>query len=262
MSEILVSVIMPTHNDERYLSTSVDSVLAQTFTQWELLIIDDCSTDGTAKLIADYCQRDNRIKSLRTERASGSPTLPRNMGIAHAQGRFIAFLDSDDQWLPTKLARQVPLLQEKTDSVMVFSNYRLMDEDGVQYRQSIVAPPTTNYQQLLKGNVIGCLTVMYDTQKTGKCFFPSLGHEDYALWLSMLKRGGTVYNTNTFEAVYRMKRGSVSSNKLRAMGWQWYIYTRVEQLGTLRSAYYFVNYAIRAVNKRWNLLELFFRRFI
>lgn len=250
----LVSIIMPVYNDENNLLSSIPSVMAQTYQNWELLVIDDCSKDSSSQVIEGYVKQDARIRMFRTEQPSGSPTLPRNIGIENARGRYIAFLDSDDQWLPTKLERQMALFSQHTDALMVFSNYQMMDEEGNRFARSVVAPKTASYYRLLKGNVMGCLTIMYDSQKVGKRTFPSCGHEDYALWLSMLKQGGRAYNTNTVEAVYRVKAGSVSSNKFRAMGWQWNIYTQIEQLGLLPSAYYFVHYAVRAVVKRWNIL--------
>ena len=248
--DILVSVIMPVHNDEIFLNDSVPSVISQSYKNWELLIVDDCSTDGSPQVIAEFCAKDNRIKSFKTEKASGSPTLPRNIGIENAKGRYIAFLDSDDQWLPTKLERQIREFEDKQDAVMVFSNYRKIDQFGNQHLQYVKAPARTDYRHLLKGNVIGCLSAMYDIQKLGKRYFPRCGHEDYVLWLSILREGGIAYNTNTVEALYRLRGASVSSNKFRAMRWQWNIYTKIEKLGMLRSLYYFVHYAVKAVNKR------------
>lgn len=250
MKRPLVSIIMPTYNEARYLESSIRSVLAQTYQDWELLVIDDCSTDETSILLEKLKEKDVRIKIFRTDKASGSPTLPRNVGIEKAQGQYIAFLDSDDLWIPTKLEHQIVLFEQYMDAVIVYSNYRKMGENGVVHHHLFTAPDSTSYYRLLKGNVMGCLTVMYDTKKVGKRFFPCCGHEDYALWLSMLKEGGAAYNTNTVEAQYRLKISSVSSNKFRAMGWQWHIYTQIEKLGLLRSAYYFVHYAVRAVIKR------------
>ena len=260
MNSELVSIIMPVYNDESCLLSSIPSVLAQTYQNWELLVIDDCSKDDSGEVIKRYASQDPRIRPFKTDKPSGSPTFPRNIGIENARGRYIAFLDSDDQWLPTKLEHQVDLIERNADAVMVFSNYLMMDEDGHQYPQPVVAPQYTSYRQLLKGNVMGCLTIMYDSQKVGKRSFPSCGHEDYALWLSMLKQGGKAYNTNTVEAVYRVKAGSVSSNRFRAMGWQWTIYTKMENLGFLPSVYYFVHYAVRAVAKRWNILTTLLRK--
>ena len=248
--EIIVSVIMPVHNDEKFLRDSIPSVVSQSFKNWELLIVDDCSTDGSPQVIAEFCAKDNRIKHFKTEKASGSPTLPRNIGIENAKGRYIAFLDSDDQWLPTKLERQIREFKEKEGAVMVFSNYRKMDQFGKQHLQYVKAPAKTDYRHLLKGNVIGCLSAMYDSRKLGKRYFPRCGHEDYVLWLSILREGGIAYNTNTVEALYRLRGTSVSSNKFRAMRWQWNIYTKVEKLGILKSLYYFAHYAVKAVNKR------------
>ena len=254
MSNGLVSIIMPVFNEENHLSSSISSVLSQTYTNWELLVIDDSSTDRSSQIIADYCSRDARIRLFSTNKPSGSPTLPRNIGLEHSKGRFIAFLDSDDQWMPTKLETQTALFQGHPDALIVFSNYRMMDEQGRLYEHPVVAPQITDYRHLLKGNVIGCLTAMYDTRKTGSIRFPQCGHEDYAMLLSVLRKGGKAYNTNTIEAFYRLTGSSVSSNKFRAMGWQWYIYTKIEHFGTLRSLYYFVHYAIRAVKKRLFLL--------
>lgn len=254
MNNGLVSVIMPVFNDERNLSSSISSVLSQTYTNWELLVIDDSSTDRSSQIIADYCSRDARIRLFSTNTPSGSPTLPRNIGLEHAHGRFIAFLDSDDQWMPAKLETQIALFGERPDALIVFSNYKMMDEQGRLYERPVIAPEETDYRHLLKGNVIGCLTAMYDVQKTGPIRFPQCGHEDYALLLAVLRKGGKAYNTNTIEGIYRLAGSSVSSNKFRAMGWQWYIYTQIEHFSTVRSLYYFVHYAVRAVRKRLFML--------
>lgn len=241
---------MPLHNDERYLHDSVQSVLSQSYTNWELLIVDDCSTDDSPQIVDDYCKKDGRIRCFKTDTPSGSPTLPRNIGIQNANGRYIAFLDSDDQWLPSKLENQVSLFNSKDDAIMVFSNYKKMSEDGEMHRLSVIAPSETDYYRMLKGNIMGCLSIMYDIGKVGKNYFPKCGHEDYALWLSILKKGGKAYNTNTVEALYRVKGNSVSSNKLIAMGWQWNIYRNIEKIGLVKSSYYFANYAIKALFKR------------
>lgn len=250
MDKELVSVIMPLHNDERYLHDSVQSVLSQSYTNWELLIVDDCSTDDSPQIVDDYCKKDSRIRRFKTDTPSGSPTLPRNIGIQNANGRYIAFLDSDDQWLPSKLENQVMLFNSNDDAIMVFSNYKKMSEDGEKHRLSVIAPSETDYYGMLKGNIMGCLSIMYDAEKVGKNYFPRCGHEDYALWLSILKKGGKAYNTNTVEALYRVKGNSVSSNKLIAMGWQWNIYRNIEKIGMVKSSYYFANYAIKALFKR------------
>ncbi len=255
MDKPIVSVIMPTHNDVKYLTRAIDSVISQSFKEWELLVVDDGSTDETPDVIASYCKKDERIKPFRIEKASGSPTKPRNIGIENATGRYIAFLDSDDVWLPTKLERQIATFEKHEDAAIVFSYYNTINEQGLMMNKPVVSPATTNYKQLLKGNVIGCLTAVYDTQKTGKLYFPYCGHEDYVVWLSILKQNWKAYNTNSIEAKYQLKKSSVSSNKFRAMQWQWNIYRNIEKIGFFKSMYYFVNYAFKAVYKRKNRLE-------
>lgn len=244
----LVSVIMPVHNAEKYLDESIGSVLRQTYPYWELLIVDDCSTDSSLSIIAGYTAQDSRIRCYKTSSPSGSPCLPRNMGIKAAKGRFIAFLDSDDCWLPTKLEEQLPLF-EKPDVGIVYSDYEKMAENGERNQRVVKAPSCVNYQQLLLGNVIGCLTAVYDTAKVGKVYFENHSHEDYILWLSILKKGYIAQNSGKVSACYRVREHSVSSNKLKALSWQWDIYRNVERIGLLKAVYCFVHYAYKAFRK-------------
>lgn len=247
--EELVSVIMPVHNAETFLDQSIQSVIVQTYQNWELLVVDDCSNDNSAIVIQKFVQQDNRIKYLKTNRPSGSPILPRDIGIENAKGRYIAFLDSDDAWLPNKLEIQLKMFEQYEDMAVCFSNYEKMTEGGKRNNRVVQAPAITTYKQLLLGNVIGCLTAVYDTQKVGKVFFQNHSHEDYILWLEILKKGYVARNTNTIEALYRVRENSVSSNKLKTLCWQWDIYRNVEKIGLFRSSYYFFNYAYRAFKK-------------
>lgn len=244
-----VSVIMPVHNAEKYLSESISSVLQQTYPYWELLIVDDCSTDNSLAIINRYAVLDARIRCLKTDAPSGSPCLPRNLGIKAAQGRFIAFLDSDDCWLPNKLEQQLCLFGETGTVGLVFSDYEKMSEEGERNNRVIKAPMEVSYKQLLRGNVIGCLTAIYDTSRVGKMFFMQHTHEDYILWLSILKKGFVAVNTGTVEALYRVRRNSVSSNKLKVLSWQWDIYRNIEKTGLLKAVYYFAHYAYKAYRK-------------
>lgn len=245
---ILVSVIIPCYNSERYIVQSIESVIMQTFQQWEMIIVDDCSTDNSADIIKKYEAKDFRIRYLKTNEPSGSPSIPRNIGIREARGRYIAFLDSDDIWLPTKLEEQLPILEEEHVAI-TFSNYEKISENGVRTNRLILAPNKVNYHRLLLGNVIGCLTAIYDVKKCGKQYFTHNGHEDYIMWLAILKQGYWAYNTNTVNALYRVRKSSVSSNKLIALVWQWHIYIHIEKTGCLRAVYYFANYALRAFIK-------------
>ena len=243
-----ISIIVPAYNAEHTINETIQSVLNQTFSDWELIIVDDCSTDNTSTIVHDYLYQDKRIKYFKTESASGGPAEPRNMGILNSLGRYMAFLDSDDVWLPSKLERQLPLF-EYPSVALAYSYYEKMTEKGERNNRVVYAPNEVTYNRLLLGNVIGCLTAVYDVAKLGKMYFPNHSHEDYILWLSILKQGGVARNTNTVEALYRVRERSISSDKRRAMSWQWDIYRNVEGFGVLRSAYYFLNYAYKAFRK-------------
>lgn len=245
----MVSVIMPNYNSEQYISDAIESVLAQTYQDWEMLIVDDCSTDRSYEIIESYARKDSRIKAYRTERHCGSPGLPRNVAVGHARGRYIAFLDSDDQWMPEKLESQLRLFESADDAAVVFSFYEKISESGERYDRIVKSPSTVSYKQLLKGNVIGCLTGMYDSHKVGKIPLANIGHEDYLMWLTILKTGFCARNTNDVQALYRVRNRSFSANKLKAAQWQWQIYRRSEELGVLFSIYNFMFYTCKALRK-------------
>ena len=244
----MISIITPCHNAQATIKETINSVLSQTYRDWELIIIDDCSTDNSATIILDFVKNDSRIKYLKTEAPSGSPTLPRNIGIENATGRYIAFLDSDDAWLPDKLEKQLRVFEDERVAI-AFSDYEKMSEDGERNNRIVKAPLKVDYKQLLRGNVIGCLTAIYDTAKVGKMYFIPHTHEDYILWLSILKKGFVAVNTGTVEALYRVRRHSVSSNKWKVLSWQWDIYRNVEKVGLLKAMYYFAHYAYKAYRK-------------
>lgn len=244
----MVSIITPCYNASSFISFTIESVLSQTYTNWELIIVDDCSTDNSSIIIKQFISADTRIKYFKTNKPSGSPVLPRNIGIEKATGRYIAFLDSDDIWLPTKLEEQLKLFKDDKTAV-AFSNYEKMNEAGERNQRIIIAPKETNYHNLLKGNVIGNLTGIYDTEKVGKVYCQDIRHEDYVLWLSILKKGYIAKNTNTVTALYRVRENSVSSNKLKILSWQWNILRNVEKISLPKAIYYYINYAIKAFLK-------------
>ena len=246
----MVSIITPCYNASFFISGTIESVLAQTYQNWELLIVDDCSTDDSAEVIQKYVNADSRIKYFKTEQPSGGPTGPRNVAIHEANGRYIAFLDSDDVWLPNKLQDQITVFNRSSKNVaLVYSNYEKMDEDGCCGKRIIKAPKKVNYKKLLKGNVIACATAMYDRKKVGKCYMKDIKHEDYVLWLSILKKKYVALNTNTIGALYRVRKGSVSSNKRKTLKWQWNIYRNEEEKNVFASLYYFMNYSFKAFLK-------------
>lgn len=244
----LVSVVMPMHNSAAFLSEAVESVLAQTYTNWELLIVDDASTDNSVEIANRYAEADERIHVFHNTNHIKMPSAPRNVGTQEAKGRFIAFLDSDDIWFPEKLEQQLPLFEDSLTAI-VYSNYEKIDEQSIRANRVVTAPEQATYQFLLRGNIIGNLTGIYDTKKVGKIAIENIHHEDYKVWLSILKQGFIARNTNTTLAAYRVSSHSVSSNKLKVISWQWNIYREVEHLSLLRSAYYFVFYAFKAFSK-------------
>jgi len=233
----VVSIITPCYNAENSITITIESVLEQSFSDWELLVVDDCSTDKSASIIRSYCEKDCRIKYFKTEYSSGFPTLPRNLGIKEAKGRFIAFLDSDDVWTPDKLSLQLPLFMDP-EVAIVYSYYEKMDENGLKGNRVVKSAPIHSYRSLLYGNEIGCLTAIYDVEKVGKCYFQYIGHEDYALWLSILKKGFVAKSIPQVLGYYRVRKVSVSSNKLRVISWVWNIYRKSEKLSCGQSLFY------------------------
>lgn len=246
----LVSIIMPAHNAGKTIAPAIESVIAQTYQDWELLIIDDCSTDATVSLVSNYAQKDTRINLLHTDKSVGKPFYPRNVGIEKSKGRFIAFLDSDDIWLPSKLQNQVSLFEEKNVGI-VFSFYEKFSSDQVDNVKNRVvkSPSFVSFKSALYGNPIGNLTGMYDTEKVGKIFYEDVGHEDYVLWLTILKRGFIARNTNTVEARYRVAEKSVSSNKGKAASWTWNIYRKTLGFNIIKSAFCYSIYMVKGVLK-------------
>ena len=245
----MVSIITPCYNAETFIGDAIESVLSQTYQDWEMIIVDDCSNDNSASIIQNYVRKDSRIKYLKTDAPSGSPAKPRNIAIEMAKGRYIAFLDSDDVWLPTKLEAQIAVLEDNQVAV-AFSNYEKMNEGGERSQRFVIACKEVEYNKLLKGNVIANSTGMYDSEKVGKVFSPYVHHEDYVLWLSILKRGYVARNTNQIHALYRLRAGSVSANKFKVLGWQWRIYREIEQLNVPKTMYCFACYVVQALIKR------------
>lgn len=246
---MLVSIITPTYNSSGFIESTINSILNQTYTKWELLITDDCSTDGTWEKLMEFAQNDKRIRIFRLGTNSG-PGVARNNSIENAQGRFIAFCDSDDQWLPEKLELQVEFML-KNNIHFAFSNYDIINETGVSIG-SMVSPERVNYKKMLQNDYIGCLTAIYDSENLGKFFMPKIiKRQDWALWLAILKKTPYAYNVNKKLALYRKRGNSVSSNKLKVIKYNWAIYRNVEKLSFLKSLFYFISYFFHYFKKRY-----------
>lgn len=247
MYESLVSIIMPLYNCEKFIAESIESIMSQTYNNWELIIVDDKSTDNSLAIVESYVNKDSRIKLINLDINSG-PTKARNRAIKEAQGRYIAFLDSDDTWLPSKLQDQIAFLNDN-NIVLTYCAYETMDENSM-YINTRYALPLITYQDMLKSNQIGNLTGIYDVDFFGKVYLDNIGHEDYILWLKLLKQVPYTKGLTQTLARYRIVSNSISSNKLKVLKWQWNIYRKVEKLTILQSSYYFIFYVYNAIKKR------------
>ena len=218
---------------------------SQTLGDWELLVCDDGSTDGSLSILREFASRDSRIRVLTSDGNEG-PAKARNACIEASGGRYIAFLDSDDVWNPEKLEVQTKfMLAEQV--AFSFSSYDRVDEGGRPLGTRVVKKPVT-YHDLLKSCVIGCLTAIYDTQALGKMYMPDIRkRQDYGLWLRILKRVPYAIPLEESLAKYRVRADSISANKLVAARYTWSIYRDVERLSVPRSAYYFGHYALRGI---------------
>ncbi|EOG9044919.1 glycosyltransferase family 2 protein [Acinetobacter baumannii] len=233
----LVSIITPSFNSAEYISKTIQSVLLQTYDDWEMIIVDDCSTDNSVNIINDFVSIDSRIKLIQLQKNSGA-AVARNTGIQYAQGRFIAFLDSDDSWNDRKLEKQVHFMLAN-DYAFTYTAYHKVNELDENIGNMYI-PNKVNYHQLLKTCIIGCLTAMYDVHKLGKVEFPLIRkRQDFALWLKILKQESFAYGLQEDLASYTVRSDSISANKFKAAQYNWQLYRHIEKLPLLKSCYYF-----------------------
>jgi len=231
---------MPAYNAALTIRVAIDSVLSQSYVNWELIVIDDFSQDETCKVVKEYNLFDSRIKLVKLDSNSGSPALPRNIGLENAKGEYIAFLDADDLWLPRKLKSQVAFIQKKK-ALIVCSGYEVIDAKGNTIG-SFMPPQKNNYEGLMKHNTIGCLTAFLRKDVFVETKFPICGHEDYALWLKVLQRTDFVYGMQEVLARYRKLDASVSSSKFKMIKFFWNIYRNEEKKTFLTAIFYCCRY--------------------
>lgn len=240
---------MPSYNAEHIIIKSLYSVLAQTYENWELLITDDSSTDNSVEVIRRYCKKDSRINLLVSEQNQGIAKT-RNLSIERAKGRFIAFLDNDDLWMPEKLEKQVNFMLEN-EYAFTYTSYELIDNEGVSINKVILTQGMMDYSRYSRNTIIGCGTVMIDRDITGDFRMPQNDtSDDMALWLSLMRKGFNAYPLNEVLLKYRITNNSASSKKLKAASDVWKVYRKNEGMSWLRSASCFVGYAFNAVKKR------------
>lgn len=249
-NDIYVSVIMPAYNVAEFISDSITSVLNQSLTCWELIIVDDNSTDDTVDRISPYLD-DPRIKLFVNKRNLGGAGS-RNVAIKHAKGRYIAFLDSDDLWSKDKLEKQIFFMQ-KYDVGFTFGSYTNIDENGHRH-EKINVPVKVNFSSLLKHNYIGCLTAVYDTKPHGKIYMPLVKkRQDFALWLELLKKFDYAYSININLGYYRIRDGSLSRSKSDAFRYYWHVLRNVGNCSLFSASLNLTCYLIIVFIKKNNL---------
>lgn len=238
-------MVVPSFNSSNYIEETLQSIQSQTISNWEAIVVDDCSSDGSVDIIKLFVKEDSRIK-LKVMGENSGAAVCRNTAIRAAKGRYIAFLDSDDLWKSDKLERQLGFMREN-DIAFSFSAYEKIDENGKSIGH-VGVPEKVTYNDLLKVCSVGCLTAMYDTAKLGKVYMPLIRkRQDLGLWLSILKRIPYAYGINETLAQYRVRSDSISANKLDAAKYTWSLYRQVERLNLPKSIYYFSFYAVNGI---------------
>ena len=233
----LVSIITPTYNCGKFIARTIDSVLAQTYTNWEMIIVDDCSKDDTMDVVEKYIEKDSRIKYECLETNSGA-AVARTRAMELATGSYMAFLDSDDIWKPEKLEKQLKFMEDN-DINFSCTEYEQIDEEDNKLGRVIKVVKKTNYNRLLLDCPVGNSTVMYNVKKMGKFEVPNIRkRNDDALWVQMLKKEKYIIGMPEILMEYRIRQNSISSNKFNLIKYHWKLYREIEHLNVFRAAFH------------------------
>lgn len=247
-----VSIVVPVYNAAAYILQTIQNVKQQTYTDWELILVEDRSSDDSRKILEDVQKSncDSRIRFLLKEQNEGAARA-RNDGIAIAAGRYLAFLDADDVWKKDKLQREVEFIQKK-EAGFVFTSYEFGDEEAEPTGKIVHAPATLTYQKALSRTVIFTSTVLFDLEKIDKqqIKMPLVPSEDTATWWQILRSGITAYGMDETLVIYRRPKKSLSSNKGQAVKRIWFLYRKVEKLSFIKSSSCFFLWALRATLRR------------
>ncbi|KRN88435.1 glycosyltransferase family 2 protein [Ligilactobacillus ceti] len=236
MIKDLVSVIMPTYNSGKYIKETIESVKQQTYTNWEIIIVDDKSTDNTKEIIKNYVDG-IKIKYYCLSENSGA-AVARTKAMDLAEGEYMAFLDSDDLWEPDKLEKQLQFMHEN-DVAFSATGYEQVDEFGDRLDKKILPPIKTDYNRMLLDCPVGNSAVMYNVAKMGKFKVPNIRkRNDDALWLQMLKKESYIYGMDDVLMQYRVRDNSISSNKFKVIKYHWILYRDIEHLSIMKSLYH------------------------
>lgn len=235
MSKDLVSIITPTYNCAKFIGATIESVLNQTYQNFEMIIVDDASKDNTEEVVKSF--KDKRIKYIRLSKNSG-PAVARNRAMEEAKGKYMAFLDSDDLWKREKLEKQINFIK-KNKYKIICSDYEQIDEEGNKLNKIIPCKKKVNYNGILLSCPVGNSTVFYDVSKLGKFKVPNIRkRNDDALWLQILKMEEYMYGQKEVLMEYRIRQNSVSSNKLSLIKYHWQLYREIEHLSVIRSVFH------------------------
>lgn len=246
-----VSIITPVYNSAPYIGECIESVLSQTHQNFEMIIVDDCSTDSTLNVVESYQRKNDRIKIIRLLQNAG-PAVARNKGIELASGRYMTFLDGDDIWMPNMIQTSIETIKNK-NCPFVFASYKRYDENLEPLLTDFIVPGQVTYEDILKSNSISCLTAFIDTHVLGKKMMPLIRkRQDMGLWLSYLKELDYAVGIKESLAIYRIRKGSLSRDKKKLIKYQWQFYTKVEKLGFLKSIYYMCHWMYRGFFKYQN----------
>lgn len=248
MVEGLVSVVTPAYNCSDFIRETIASVQAQTYQNWEMVIVDDCSTDNTKEVIEDCIKEDPRIRYFCLDKNSGA-AVARTVAMKEARGEYIAFLDSDDLWLPEKLERQLKFMRDN-DYAFASTSYEHVDDQGVPMGVVKKSTEKVDYNRMLLDCPVGNSTMMYSVKKMGKFEVPNIRkRNDYALWLRMLKTEKYVWGMPEVLTQYRIRPNSISSNKFKLVKYHWKLYREIEHLSVVRSAFHVGYFAVLKIFK-------------
>jgi len=247
MNDKLISVITPTYNCGRFISQTIESVLSQTYKNWEMIIVDDHSSDNTREILKAYMHDNQRIKYYILEENQGA-AVARTIAMSYAKGSYFAFLDSDDIWLPEKLEKQLSFMEEN-GYAFTCTSYELIDENGRLLGKVRKAKKKTDYNKMLLDCPVGNSTVMYSVEKMGRFKVPNIRkRNDDALWLQMLKKERYIWGMPLVLSLYRIRKNSISRNKIKLIRYHWYLYRKIEKLNLWQSSYHII---------WWCLLKIF-----
>lgn len=244
---------MPAYNCEKFIETAINSIIKQSYSKWEAIIVDDCSTDSTASIIMNYTHKDKRIKFSKLNTNSGAAAA-RNKGIKMAKGEFIAFLDSDDYWMERKLDKQIKFMRNE-NACFSCTDYAKIDEKGNFLNKVIKAKKQSDYEQLLK-KCPGNSTVIYNAMNLGKYYVPDIRkRNDYLMWLQVIKKAKLLYGHPETLSVHRIREGSISKEKFSLIKYHWKIYREFEKLTYVKSLNLVSYWILKTMVSRLHLFD-------